>query len=255
MGLPELTFELKKAAETAAGRQSAGIVALILRDTKAQGLHTVRRDSDIPAELGAANRDYIRRAMIGYIQAPSVVYVSVIGQETEIKAGFEAMGAFSYDYLAGPPDLSEGDAAALAALVKERRGQRFIGKAVLPDLAADNEGIINFSASGIRAGSETFTAAQYASRIAGVLAGTPADCSATYAALPELTGVDAAAGPDEAVDAGKLILLHDGRRVKLGRAVTSKTTLKEGEPSLLKKIKMTAAVDLKIGRASCRERV
>ena len=49
---------------------------------------------------------------------------------------------------------------------------------------------------------------------------------------------------DEAVDAGKLILLYDGRQVKLGRAVTSKKTLAAGEPSLLKKIKMAAAVDL-----------
>lgn len=36
MGLPELTFTLKKAAETVSTRISRGAVALILRDSKAK---------------------------------------------------------------------------------------------------------------------------------------------------------------------------------------------------------------------------
>ena len=38
MGLPELTFSLKKAADNVATRVSSGIVAMILRDAKANGL-------------------------------------------------------------------------------------------------------------------------------------------------------------------------------------------------------------------------
>mgnify|MGYP001134642805 CR=1 FL=1 len=48
MGLPELTFSLKKAADNVAARVSSGIVAMILRDAKANGLHTINRESDIP---------------------------------------------------------------------------------------------------------------------------------------------------------------------------------------------------------------
>ena len=55
MGLPELTFSLKKAADTVATRVSAGIVAMILRDAKANGVHAIYRESDIPADLGADN--------------------------------------------------------------------------------------------------------------------------------------------------------------------------------------------------------
>ena len=40
MGLPELTFSLKKAADNVATRVSSGIVAMILRDAKANGLHS-----------------------------------------------------------------------------------------------------------------------------------------------------------------------------------------------------------------------
>ena len=144
-----------------------------------------------------------------------------------------------------PPDISAEDATALAALVKERRKLRYIGKAVLPNTAADYEGVINFVSAGIAAGGKTaFSAAAYCSRIAGMLAGTPAQCSATYAQLSEVTGVTATENPDAAVDAGKLFIIDDGRVRKLSRAVTSKVTIGDTEPEALKKIKMTAAIDL-----------
>lgn len=244
MGLPELTFSLKKAADTVATRVSAGIVAMILRDAKANGLYTFNRESDIPSELGADNIAAIKRAMVGYITKPDVVYVSVIGADAAIATGFQALAVHSYDYLVGPTAITSADATALAGLVKAERVKRYIGKAVLPNTAADDEGVINFVSSGIKAGATTFTAAQYAGRIAGVLAGTPAACSATYAALEELTAVDAQADPDAAVDAGKLFLIDDGRRIKLSRAVTSKVTLADDEPEMLKKIKLVSALDL-----------
>lgn len=68
MGLPELTFSLEKAAGTVSARMSAGAVALILRDAKDNGVYTIHRESDIPAQLGAANVTAIKRAMIGLYQ-------------------------------------------------------------------------------------------------------------------------------------------------------------------------------------------
>lgn len=191
MGLPKLTFTLKKAARTVAARTSQSVVALIIRDSKANGVHAIYQESDIPSTLGADNAAYIKRAMIGHINRPSVVYVSVIAAAAEIATGFSALANYSYDYLCGPVDISAADATALAALVKAQRKLRYIGKAVLPNTAADDEGIINFVSSGIVVGSTTYAAAAYCSRIAGILAGTPADCSATYAVLSEVTAVTA----------------------------------------------------------------
>lgn len=189
MGLPELTFTLKKAAETVSTRISRGAVALILRDAKANGVHVVCQESDIPTTLGADNIAYIKRTLMGYINRPSAVYVSVVPAAGTIAAGFSALAAYTYDYIAGPSDISAEDATALAALVKERRKLRYIGKAVLPNTAADYEGVINFVSAGIAAGGKTaFSAAAYCSRIAGMLAGTPAQCSATYAQLSEAAG-------------------------------------------------------------------
>lgn len=151
---------------------------------------TINRESDIPSELGAANIAAIKRAMLGYITKPTTLYVSVIGADADIKTGFQALAVHSYDYLVGPVDIASADATALAAQVKAQRTKRYVGKVILPNVAADDEGVINFVSSGIKVGEGTFTAAQYAGRIASVLAGTPAYCSATYAALPEVTGVD-----------------------------------------------------------------
>lgn len=244
MGLPTITFSLQKAAQRAAARISSGRVALILRDEKAKGLHTVYQQGDIPAELSQANKDAVIRALIGYITKPELIYLSVIGTADEIEAGFAALSAYSYDYLAGPVDISAEDAQALVDLVKAQRKLRYTGKVVLPNVAADHEGVINFVADGIVAGGATYDAAAYCSRIAGILAGTPAECSATYATLNEVTDVVAVSSPDAAVDAGKLFLINDGRRVKLSRAVTSKVTLGESEPEQLRKIKLVATVDL-----------
>lgn len=244
MGLPQLTFELKKAADTVVARTTQGIIGMILKDTKAIGVHVIYQESDIPTDLGADNIAYIKRALTGYINRPSCVFLAVVSsEEGTVSAGFADLGQYSYDYLVGPPDIASPDTTNLAALVTNQRKNRYIGKLVLPNTASDHEGVINFTASNIKAGADTYDAGDYASRIAGVLAGTPADCSATNAPLPEVTGVDAVEDPDEVIDGGELILVNDGRQVKLSRAVTSLVTL-GGKPSALKKIKMVAAVDL-----------
>ena len=121
MGLPKLTFTLKKAARTVAARTSQSVVALIIRDSKANGVHAIYQESDIPSTLGADNAAYIKRAMIGHINRPSVVYVSVIAAAAEIATGFSALANYSYDYLCGSVDISAADATALAALVKAQR--------------------------------------------------------------------------------------------------------------------------------------
>ena len=51
MGLPQLTFELKKAADTVAARATQGIAGMIPRDTRALGVHVIYQEGDIPQSL------------------------------------------------------------------------------------------------------------------------------------------------------------------------------------------------------------
>lgn len=247
MGLPELSFAYSTAAQTVVRRSKRGIVALILQDTApASGVYTVVHEADIPAELGADNQEAVRRALKGYLTAPSKVYLAVIGAAAQPVTGLDLLVGLDYDYIAGPPTLAPDAATALATKVKELRKGNYIGKAVLPGQAADDVGVINLVAEEIVTGGKKLTAAAYCGRIAGLLAGTPMEGSATGAALPEVTSVKAMTEKelDAAMDAGKLVLYHDGRKVRLGRAVNSKTSLTEGETKILKKIKAIEAIDL-----------
>ena len=251
MGVPKLSLTVYKAAQETVSRLRSGIVALIVRDTGVDpGLYALSDVDDIPAALGVNTADYVRRAFLGYMTAPQRVLLSVIGAEDDlVTVGAAALAASDFDFLVGPPDVTKEQAQALAAWLKKARESYCIGKAVLPGLAADDMAVINFTASDLMVGQTKYTAGDYCSRIAGILAGTPLTASATYAPLEELTAVAEVADPDGAVDGGELILLHDGRKAKIARAVNSLVTLKEGQHAGLKKIKVAAALDLIVRNA------
>lgn len=246
LGMPTLTITIKKAAETVVTRLKEGVVAMIVRDaTATPGLYTVGDVADIPDKLGANVAASVERALIGGINRPKKILLVVIGAEDDlVQKGAAALATSDFNYLSAPDDVAEDEKEALVTWLDGVRAKYCVGKLVLPDHAADNMAVVNFSASGIVAGGTTYTGAQYCSRIAGLLAGTPLSNSATSSPLPEVTAVAEVTNADAAVAAGKLILIHDGRKVKLGRAVNSLTTVPPDQSEALKKIKIVDAVDL-----------
>lgn len=253
IGVPKLTIAFEKAAELVTLRLKNGVVALIIRDSGVTaGLYPLGIEEDIPAGLGTTNVEYVQRAFTGWTNRPRQVLLAVIGpatgegdtEGTPITAGADLLAASDFDYLAAPPDVTQAELKSIQSWLAQARKGYCIGKLVAADFAADDMAVINFCASGIRVGETTYTGAQYCSRIAGILAGTPISGSATYAQLSEVTGVDAIEDPDGAVDAGKLILLHDGRKAKLARGINSLQTISDDIPEDLRKIKIVEAVDL-----------
>lgn len=157
------------------------------------------------------------------------------------------MATQNFDYIVGPHDCTPEEAAQIASWVKsQRQNNKAKYKAVLPKVAADNSAIVNFTSEGMTDGIIVYTTAAYCSRMAGLLAGTPMRISATYAPLPELTDVTRLEkdAQDEAVNRGELILVWDGRKVKVSRAVTSFVTTQEGMLDSFKKIKLVEIMDL-----------
>lgn len=106
--------------------------------------------------------------------------------------------------------------------------------------------IVNFCGTGMTDGATVWSTAEYCSRIAGALAGTPMKISATYCPLPELTDCThmSREEADKAVGDGKLVLRWDGRQVKLNRAVNSLITTSQGMLDSFKKIKLVEIMDL-----------
>lgn len=257
MGLPELSFSYEAAAQQVVARSKRGIVALLLQDAGlTTGVYTVAHEADIPSELGATNADYVKRALVGYTSRPSKIYLSVVAADGTVTTALDQLTPLDYDYVAGFPDADSADAKALGDAVIAKRKSNYIGKAVVSGYAANNEGVINFTTgsiqtaagifSGITLAKGTFSAPAYCGRIAGLLAGSPQEGSATGAALPEVTVVAAQTDEDaaEAIEDGELILWHDGRKVRVPRAVNSKTTISDSEAAILKKIKAIETIDL-----------
>lgn len=248
MGMPNIDIVFTTAAQTALARSQKGVVAVIVKDAAENGpLGALTAASQIPTKLTAANQAYLQRAFLGYMNPPQKVlaYVLPTGAENLAEA-LAWLATQQFDYLAGPPEITPEECTAVKDwIVAQRTEYHAICKAVLPDTEADHEAIINFTTNGIRVGKDTFDAADYCSRIAGMLAGTPMTYSCTYAPLSEAEDVTRLTNSDmdEAVEAGKFLLFYDGRQVLTGRAVNSLTTL-EGKTAAWQKIKIVEVMDM-----------
>jgi len=251
--MPTINLVFRQQAATAIARSQKGVVALILREAAAglAGKHyTLNSKKAAPEGLGLVNVSAVDRVFLGYVKPPKQVLLYIIGDDEAISADCEALkwlATQKFDYLAGPADLTAEEAAVIKNwIAAQRSDNNAIYKAVLPNLTANSEAVVNFVGAGIDIGEEQpLTAAAYCGRIAGLLAGTPMDISATYAPLPEVYDIArmTVAEMDEAVGAGKLLLYHDGEKVKLGRAVNSLTTITE-KSDAWKKIKIVEMLDM-----------
>jgi len=243
MGLPQINISFSSLASSAIVRSSRGIVALILKDdTGAFDTKEYRSIAEVEAaDWTAANLAFIKQAFLG---VPSKVIIERLDADaTSYNAALLRLGGKRWNYLA-VPGIQTADVETIATQVKTWRSSKKPFKVVLPDSTSDHEGIINFATSGIVVGGTTYSAADYAARIAGILAGLPLTRSATYYELPEVEAITESADPDADIDDGKLILINDDGKIKIGRGVNSLTTLTSGKRADFKKIKIIEGHDL-----------
>lgn len=270
MGAPSIDISFIEKGISAIKRGERGIVMLWVKDTlPAPAINpvTVVTENDIPAGLSDATVEQVKLAMIGYTNAPKKVLVYCMGiaedaeteaVETGYKKAMTAAETIRFDYLAIPIVETDGKGEDIATWVKTmRETKKKKIKAVLPNVAADNEGIINFTteksiktetATG-KDGKKTtvdiiYTAEQYCARIAGLIAGTPMTIACTYAPLPELSDCTRLTDNDTPVDKGEFIIFYDGEKVKVVRGVNSFITTIDGKGDSFKKIKIVEAMDM-----------
>lgn len=270
MGAPSINISFIEKAISAITRGQRGIVMLWVKDTlpaPAKNPVTVITESDIPGSLKDSTTEQVKLAMIGYTNAPKKVLVYCMGiadsaeaaaTESGYKKAMEASETIKFDYLAIPTVETDQKAQDIATWIKTMRTvKKKKIKAVLPNTAADNEGVINFTTSksiktetvtdaeGEKTILETqYTAEQYCSRIAGLIAGTPMTIACTYAPLPELSDCTRLSDIDTPVDAGEFITFFDNEKVKVVRGVNSFVTTVDGKGDSFKKIKIVEAMDM-----------
>lgn len=244
---PQISVTFTELGISAITRGEKGTVALIVRDAAEVAPFAITQASQTPDTLGKETQDYIKRTFLGYVNPPKKVIVYVLAPEGKLSDALDYMSTYEFDYICGPQDCTREEASDIASWVKSRRlndGAKY--KAVLPNHPADNYAIVNFTGDAMTDGDTVWATAEYCSRIAGLLAGTPMKIAATYAPLPELSDCARLTREesDEAVGSGELALRWDGRKVKLNRAVNSLVTTSQGMLDSFKKIKIVEIMDL-----------
>lgn len=245
MGLPQIDIQFKTLAVSAIQRSARGIVALILKDDTDTSFDTKIYTSITEvdnSDFTATNYDYIEKTFLG---TPSKVIVERIATTaTDYNTALARLKNKKWNYLS-IPGIQTSEVAAVSTAIKGYRDtDKKTFKVVLPNSVSDHEGIINFATDDIVVAGKTYDVAEYTCRIAGILAGLPFTRSATYYELPEVEGIAETTTPDADIDAGKLILINDGSKIKIARGVNSLTTTTVTKGAAFKKIKIVEAIDL-----------
>lgn len=246
MGAPSISIAFIERAQQTIARSERGILAMIVRDTGVTaGPYTVITSADIPEGLSDANIAQVKNALLGYERAPRKIVLYVIADVEGYTAALTYLCTQRWNWLVIPTVATDEKTADIVAWIKaQREDEHLTYKAVLPNTAADYEGIVNVT-SGYKVGNTTYTAEQACARVAGIICGTSNHRSSTYAPLPEATDCDrlSRTAMDTAVDAGQLILMWDGEKVKVCRGVTSFQTKTLTKGDSFKKIRLVEIMD------------
>lgn len=249
MGLPEISVYFKEKGIAAIESAKRGIILLLMNDNvQAVTRHIVFDNDDIPETLSADNKKQIELALVGYQTTPYKIVALVFpkAKNLDINAKLKAAEALKFTYLVYPEATTE-ETTSIATWIKAQRTQKDNKvKAVVYKNAADNEGIINVTNEYFEVGSKKYTGQQYLSRITGLICGTPATISCTFAPLPEVTGVEFVDREtlDRRIDAGEFVVFDDGEKIKVARGVNSFVTTVQDKGKSFKKIKLVELMDM-----------
>ena len=279
LGMPSVNIAFTEAGIEAIERSQRGIVALILEEPAAtitellagykdgdedvpaiKNPFTVYTSDDIPEKLTDDNKDYIKKTLLGYQTTPYRVKVYL--QPTVTKAEGDAtdpndsadkfaktldtLATDRWDYLA-IPTITDKQTESVGTWLKTNRENKFKrAKVVLPNYSGDYEGIINFTNTKIVTKEKEFTTAEYCSRVAGIIAGTPMTISCTYAPVNEVIEVENYTKDemDAKVGKGEFFFFNDGEKIKVARGVNSFVTTMQGKGEDFKKIKLVDIMDM-----------
>lgn len=244
LGLPQINIDFSTKAVTAVKRSQLGIVSLILKDDtqKADTIEYKSIEDVEAAEWSTECYDYIEKAFRG---TPSKIIVERLpAASADYNVALKRLNNKRFNYLA-IPQIKQEETEIIASWIKTKReNDKKTFKAVLPNTEGDNDGIINFTTSGIKVGEREYSTAEYTARMAGAIAGLPFTRSFTYYEFPEIDSITEIEDPDKAIDNGELILINDGENIKVGRGVNSlkTTTVKKGED--FKSIRIVEVMDM-----------
>ena len=261
-GLPQVLIDFKTKGVTAIKRSARGVVALILKceTTDVSNKYKIADVSEIPDKVfDEATTDLIKKCLDGTplrVLVYTLPKANVQGAKNTQATLLKQLKHVRYNYIAAPTGTTQ-EQQDLASYVKSERSiARKTVKAVVANVAADHEGVINFCTEEIKVPNgkdtqgrttyKTYTPIEYTARIAGILAGLVLDRSATYFKLTEVESVKVYEDLTDRIDKGELHLFdeEDGEGVKIARACNSLQTFTTDKGQDFRKIKIIEGVDM-----------
>lgn len=248
--MPSVIVTFQEKGISAIQRSERGILCMILNDEALADLvnYTIYSVDDIPEGMSDISKEQVKLALTGYQTSPRKVIVYNVKAKDNVvdyTAVLKVLENVRFDWLVVPGITSE-KAPDIASWIKSMRTKGKMIKAVLPNQKADFEGVVNFTNSVIKTATKTYTTAEYCSRVAGIICGTPMIISCTYAPAPELIEVDnyTQEEMDEKVGNGEFFFFNDGEKIKVARGVNSLVTTMQGKGEDYQKIKLVDLLDM-----------
>ncbi|QJD86713.1 phage tail sheath family protein [Cohnella herbarum] len=138
----------------------------------------------------------------------------------------------------------KGVIAVLGGTSADDTASDAVAKAISRSSAFNHEGVVNVG-TGVKLDGTSYSSAQAAAYVAGLIAGQGLSQSTTYAPSPfeDVTRRWTRSEQEQAVRNGVFLLVHDGRLVKALRGINSLVTLREGQNNPWKKIRTIRVMD------------
>lgn len=250
MGLPNINVIFKKLANNAVTRSARGIVGLIIRDdtNKTFSIKEYQTLDDLTEQeealYTADNLQLIKDCFVG---APNkVIVIRIDATDGAIADALNIVKGLKVNWIGC--DGIKADQDAICTFIKAQEALKKTFKAVVfnpttsPDskqiVVLDNANITFTDSRGQKAGE------QYIPTLLGIFAGLSLSMSSTYFVCSNLTSVIEPTDVNADIDAGKLVLINDDGVVKIGRGVTSLTTITTNNTVDMKKITVVEAANL-----------
>lgn len=247
LGLPTINMIFSGKGVSAIERSARGIVACILKDDTEGGkeVSVYKKVDEVEFQSwNEANYGFLKLIFAGV--PTSVIVIRLAANAEDYNTALQKLKNMKWNYLC-IPQLKTEDVTTVSAWIKQyRNDENKTFKAVLPNCAADHEGIINFTTEGITSTvtGKKHTAAEYCARIAGVLAGLSLARSSTYYELTDISDAEVPDDPNERIDSGELVVIFDGKKYKIGRGVNSLVTFTTEKTEDVRYIKIVEGMDL-----------
>lgn len=235
-----LNFVERALAQIAGGPR--GVVGLPIfnytgGELTAGNFYVVATEKEANEQVGKANAAPILRVLAG---GAAEVLVYAVPEVVDYAAMRDAFEARPFNVFVYPGEVDAGEQDATVAWVARNRNEGKHFSAVFGGTTADDQLPAEGNARSIRLADEyvvnlitgvvlgdgtELSSAEYASVIAGLIAGTGINKSVTYSNVPvaDVTKRLRNSEINTALTSGSLVLVHDGRNVKVEQGITTKS--------------------------------